>query len=200
MFSISIQAGGQSSRMGADKAMALFNGEPLIERIFNRVSSLSDDIFITSNNLDAYTFLGLAVYPDVMPGYGALGGLISSFHYAKNDHVIVLACDMPFINSNLLAYEYNCLIEESFDVVIPRTKRGLEPMHAIYRIEKCLPASLEAIRSGKRRMISWFSSVRVKEITPAEISRFDPLGFTFLNVNTPDEFRFAEDLAKRIEN
>lgn len=199
MLSISLQAGGQSSRMGRNKALASFLGAPLILRILKRVEQLSDDIYVTSNLSEPYSALDLKVYPDVLPGKGALGGLITALHYARYDFVAVIACDLPFIHPSLIEKEYKWMLEKDCDVVIPRTERGLEPLHAVYRVKQCLPAALRTLRFGKSRMISWFSDVRVCEMHESEIKRIDPDLLSFMNVNTPDEFTSAELLAVRIE-
>ena len=72
MFSIVIQAGGQSSRMGQDKALLPFLGEPLIQRVLDRVRPIADEILVTTNQPDSYQFLDVPLYTDVTPGRGAV--------------------------------------------------------------------------------------------------------------------------------
>jgi molybdenum cofactor guanylyltransferase len=199
MFSISIQAGGLSSRMGVNKALMPFNGLPLILRVLERVGSLSDDIFITSNDTEQFTSIKIPVYPDVQPGMGALGGLITAFHHARYDAIAVLACDMPFIQPDLLKAEYDLLLKDGSDIVIPRTIKGLEPLHAVYRVSACLPPAKAALNAGKKRLISWFPEVRVREMGTDEIELVDLQALSFLNVNTIEEFKDAENLARILE-
>ena len=127
--------------------------------------------------------------PTRVPGQGALVGLHTALQAASQPYVAVIACDMPFVNSRLISYQLDCLVSEQVDLVIPLTEQGYEPFHTVYRRETCLPAVADALQSGKKRMISWFDQVRVREVRQAELLRFDPLGRAFLNVNTPEEFQ-----------
>jgi molybdopterin-guanine dinucleotide biosynthesis protein A len=94
MLSIVIQAGGESQRMGQDKALIPILGQTLIERVLDRLSHLGDEILITTNNPECYRFLNLPLIADVLPGRGALGGLYSALNAARGPHVAVVACDM----------------------------------------------------------------------------------------------------------
>jgi molybdopterin-guanine dinucleotide biosynthesis protein A len=196
MFSIALQAGGQSSRMGEDKALMAFCGIPLIERVLFRVKSLSKDIFITSNERDAYKFLHVPVYQDIYPGKGALGGIISAMSFAKMKILVILACDLPFVNPELLKAQAEMLLRLDCDVVIPRSPGGLEPLHSVFRVDRCLSAALEALLHNEKRVISWFNNVRVSIMETTEIRKIDPDFRSFLNVNTPTEFKSAERLAE----
>ena len=78
MISIAIQAGGESRRMGRNKALVPFGGQALIAHVAARLAGLGDELFVTAKQPDLYAFLGLPVYPDVVPGQGALGGLLTA--------------------------------------------------------------------------------------------------------------------------
>jgi molybdopterin-guanine dinucleotide biosynthesis protein A len=197
MLTISIQAGGQSSRMGQDKALMPFLGRPLIQRVIERVSPLADEIIVTTNRPEAYAFLGLPLYPDLKPGRGALGGLYTALAAAGQPLVAVLACDMPFASPGLIAFQQRVLLEKNVDVVIPASSEGLEPLHALYRREVCLPAIELAIAADQWKLIAWFPQVRVRELTPAEVAQCDPHGLAFHNLNTPADLAQAEELARR---
>lgn len=195
MLSLSIQAGGQSSRMGRDKALLDFLGQPLIQHVYHRVAFLAEDIFITSNRPDEYAFLNIPIFTDIIPGIGALGGIFTALKSAKEQIVGVIACDLPFINPDLFSYCKDILVDSSVDVVIPLTEHGLEPLHAIYRVKTCIPLVEAAINAGYRRAISWHADAKIHIIPPEEILQFDPYGIAFWNVNTPADFRKAEEKA-----
>jgi len=197
MLSVVIQAGGQSRRMGFNKALVPFLGEPLIGRIVARVRPLADEILLVSNDPEAFAFLGLPVVPDKVPGVGALGGLNTALHFASNPFVAVVACDMPFVNARLLQVAYQRLVTDEADAAIPESSEGLEPFHAVYRKETCLPAVERAIARGDRRMISWLPEVRVAVIPESEVRRYDPGNLAFMNVNTPEDLALALELAQR---
>lgn len=192
MLSIVIQAGGESRRMGQDKALIPFLGRPLIQRVIERLTPIADEILVTTNRPDDYRFLDLPLFPDLKPGRGALGGLYTALSSATCEAVAVVACDMPFASASLLEAASKLLVQEGADVVIPDSGDGLEPLHAVYRREICIPAIESAIEADKWRLISWFPQVKVRVLQPDEIKTFDPSGLAFWNLNTPEEFVEAE--------
>jgi molybdopterin-guanine dinucleotide biosynthesis protein A len=210
MLTVCIQAGGESSRMGEDKALKTFLERPLIQRVIDRLSSIADEVIVTTNHPDDYAFLTTSTRPvgqslhgvplslraDLKPGRGALGGLYTAIASAKNPIVAVVACDMPFASATLLEAETSLLLEEGVDVVIPKSKDGYEPLHAVYRRKTCLPAIESAIEADQWKVIAWFPQVKVRVLTSDEIKRYDLLGLAFWNVNTPEEFSKAEEMAK----
>jgi len=196
MLTVCVQAGGQSSRMGEDKALKTFLERPLIQRVIDRLASIADEVIVTTNRPEDYAFLNVPLFPDLKPGRGALGGLYTAIASAKHPLVAVVACDMPFASANLLEAESSLLLEEEVDVVIPRSDEGYEPLHAVYRRETCLPAIDAAIEADQWKVVSWFPQVKVHVLTFDEIKRYDLLGLAFWNVNTPEEFAEAERIAQ----
>ena len=196
MLTVCIQAGGQSSRMGEDKALKTFLGRPLIQRVIERLSPIADELIVTTNRPEDYSFLDLRLVSDLKPGRGALGGLYTAIASAKNPMVAVVACDMPFASGTLIEAAGKILVEEEADVVIAKTDEGYEPLHAVYRRETCLPAIESAIEADQWKVIAWFSQVKVRVLTADEIRQYDSLGLAFWNVNTPEEFAKAEEIAQ----
>jgi molybdenum cofactor guanylyltransferase len=199
MFTVAIQAGGYSSRMGSNKALMPFLDKPLITRIVNRLAPMADEIFVVSNQPGLFDFLGIPVHPDILPGLGPLGGLLAALSYAQQPIVGNFACDMPFVNPELVKAQCELLMREEADVVIPWVGQQFEPMHAVYRKDTCLPHVHTAINEGATRMVAWFHKVRVHSMTEAEILQLDPQSQSFTNVNTPEEFIQAENLARKME-
>lgn len=181
--------------MGEDKALKTFLGRPLIQRVVERLSSIADEVIVTTNRPEDYSFLGLRLFPDLKPGRGALGGLYTAIASASNPIVAVVACDMPFASPELLEAASKLLVHEDADVVIARSEEGYEPLHALYRRETCLPAIETAIDADQWKVIAWFPQVKVRVLTSDELRRYDPNGLAFWNVNTPEEFIKAEALA-----
>lgn len=203
MLTVCIQAGGQSSRMGEDKALKTFLGRPLIQRVVDRLSPLADELIVTTNRPEAYTFLGAStgsaqgvrLIPDLKPGRGALGGLYTAVASASHPFVAVVACDMPFASAPLLETASRLMVQDEADVVIPKSAHGYEPLHAVYRRAACLPAIEAAIEADQWKVIAWFPQVRVRFLTLEEIQQHDPDGLAFWNVNTPEEFAEGERIA-----
>ncbi len=196
MLTLAIQAGGESRRMGSDKALQPFLGQPLILRLLSRLAWIADEVLVTSNQPEHYRFLGLTPTPDLLPGLGALGGLYTALSAATQPFVAVVACDMPFASPGIFLAELALLRETGADAVIPRSEAGMEPFHAVYRCETCLPHVREAIEGGKRRADAWFEQMNIRFMDTAEILPYDPDKLAFFNINTPEELEQAERIAR----
>jgi molybdopterin-guanine dinucleotide biosynthesis protein A len=194
MLTIAIQAGGESRRMGRDKALVPLIGKPMIVHVYERVKSLADEVIVTTNRIPDYEFLGLPLYQDIVIGRGALGGLYTALKVAQNPIVAVLACDMPFANLDLFSAAYTRLVNEDLDAVIPRTENGLEPLHAVYRRHSCITAVEWALDSGEWKLISWLKKVKAATMEPKEIKIHDPEQVAFWNVNTEEDLKRAQEL------
>lgn len=199
MLSVAIQAGGESRRMGQDKALISFLGRPLIQRVIDRLSPIADEFIVTTNKPEAYQFLGLPLFPDLAPGRGALGGLYTALSAASQSLVAVVACDMPFVCADLLASLRDAVLAEDKDIAIPRLQGGLEPFHAVYRREACLPHIQAALEADKWRVDAWFAKVGMRFFDQQELLTYDPSLLCFSNVNTPEELAAAEQLALQRE-
>ncbi|HTX93052.1 MAG TPA: molybdenum cofactor guanylyltransferase [Anaerolineales bacterium] len=195
-LTLALLSGGNSSRMGQDKALLSFLGRPLILRVIERLSPLAEEVLLSTNRPQEYAFLGLPAFPDLHPGDGPLGGLYTCLSAAKHPLVAAAACDMPFASPALFEYERDLLAKTGADAVIPSTPDGLEPLHAVYRRETCLPVVERALESGKLKLSSWLAEMNAEIILPETVSRIDPSGLAFWNLNTPDEFHQAEERAR----
>lgn len=193
--SVLILAGGASSRMGQNKALAPFLGKPLIERVLAVARQLTDDILLVANDAPTYAHLGLPCIADQTPGLGPLMGLYSGLTVARYDLALLVACDMPFLSLDLIRRLID--LAPGFDVVLPRTEDGLHPLHALYRRSTCIPAIAAAVAAGQRRMIAFHPQVRVREVHEDEVAAFDPTGFALMNVNTPEDLAAAQHIAHR---
>ncbi len=193
MLSLVILAGGSSSRMGQDKALMSLQGRPLIQHVLERLAPMADEVLLSANSPDIYSFLHLEVLPDEKPGQGALGGLFTTMKAAKYPFVAAVGCDMPFANRSLFEYELDSIVKTGANVVIPATAEGLEPLHAIYRRESCLPAIRSALEAGNFQLIGWLKDVEVLSVPPQVIVQFDPMRRAFRNLNTAEEFLAAAE-------
>jgi len=184
--------------MGEDKALLDFGGQPLIQQVLKRLDSLAPETIITTNHPEGYRFLGLPLISDIIPERGALGGLYTALSTASHPLVAVVACDMPFASSKIFATCRNLLLKDTkLDAVIPSTEYGLEPMHAVYRQETCLPAVKRAIDADKWKVISWHKDVNVRVLSPSEIAIHDQNDLAFWNLNTPKDFTTALRMIKK---
>lgn len=196
-FTIAINAGGKSSRMGSDKSFVDLLGQPMIEHILARVSSLGQaETILITNKPAEYAHLGLPLYTDVLPDKGSLGGIYTALHHSASDYTLVIACDMPFINPDLLRYMVGLVdtADASYDVIVPRVEGYPEGLHAIYR-KTCLPFIRERLDADRLKIIGFYDSVRVRYIDEPEYLPLDPRKLSFLNINTPEELAAAQRLA-----
>lgn len=190
-----ILAGGCSSRMGKDKAILPFLGQPLIQRIVCRGQAITDHVFVVGSRPEAYPFLQVPLVCDILSIKGPLVGLYTALSVSKSAYLILVGCDMPFINLDMLSFQLGILEHEAFDVVIPKYANGLEPLHAVYRRESCLDAVKSALEEGERSLTGWLPRVRVREIPEDTLLSFDPDLRAFTNLNTPQEYQDAESLS-----
>ncbi|ACZ38452.1 molybdenum cofactor guanylyltransferase [Sphaerobacter thermophilus] len=196
-LSVAILAGGQSRRMGRDKALLDVAGRALIEHVIERARPVASEMMLIASDRPAYARFGLRVVPDRCPQSGALGGIYTAIAEAEHPHCLVLACDMPFVNTDLL--RYMAAVPRDYDVLVPslaaeRSTQGeretLETLHAIYG-KSCLPAIERQLQEGILKVIGFFSQVRVKRIPEEEIRQYDPNLLSFYNANTPEEYEWV---------
>lgn len=194
--SAAILAGGKSSRMGINKAFVQVRSCRIIDHAIEELIKVSNDILIVTNSVEDYVHLDIRVVTDIFPGYGPLSGIHAALANAMEDRVLVVACDMPFIESSLANYLIN--LAENYDAVVPTVEGYYEPLFAVYT-KACLPHIEQCIKQGdKRRVIDFFSTIKVKYVNEEEISLVADLERVFYNVNTPKELAAARQLMKEI--
>jgi molybdenum cofactor guanylyltransferase len=187
-FSVAIMAGGKSSRMGIDKSFVPFEGRPMIEIVREVVADLGAETLLITNKPDKYAHLGLPMVTDLYPDHGPLGGIFTAVHAAAHPHILVVACDMPWLNHSLL--QYMITLRETADVIVPRWEKYPEPLHAIYN-KACLPPIEEKLKAQRLKITGFFGQVTVRFVEQAEIEQFDENGRSFANINSPDDLMQA---------
>jgi molybdopterin-guanine dinucleotide biosynthesis protein A len=181
-----VLAGGQSRRMGVNKALLEIDGKPLIRILIDRILPVTERILISSNDSQSYSFLDFPVIPDHFPGNGPLAGFHSAMLYTTCPLYIILACDLPNLKTALLRSLVD--LAEGFDAAVPRTADGIiHPLCAVYR-RTCLPSIERALARGANKVIRTFLDDRlaVRWITPEE-GRFEDADLA--NINTPEDLR-----------
>ncbi len=188
-------AGGESRRYGSPKALARVGDRSILERGLASLAGATRRIGIVANDPAPYRPAGLPVRPDLRPGTGALGGLLTAVGWASDEAceaAVVLACDMPFVPAGLLVR----LAEEvgPRTVAVPASPgpRGLEPLCGVYGVGTA-PAIAAALDRGERAVISFFEEVELRVLAPEEVRRFGPPERMFWNVNRPEDRARAEE-------
>jgi molybdopterin-guanine dinucleotide biosynthesis protein A len=192
-LSAAVLAGGMSTRMGVDKATLSIrpNDPPMAALVIERLRTVAQDVMLVASNRPEYDQFGVRVVPDRFPGSAALGGIATAIAESQHEHCLVVACDMPFLNVELLRWMAN--EPRDYDVLIPflpgesRQGKGFvyQTLHAIYRRE-CLPAIERQLAEGNRQVIGFFDEVRVLTLSEEEIRKRDPELRSFFNANSPE--------------
>ena len=181
-----ILAGGHARRFGGrDKAALDLGGERIIDRQLSVLRELTDRTIIVTNAPGRYAALGVPVVADLIPGAGPLGGIYTGIVAGAADCTLVVACDLPFLRTAFL--EYLVAARREADVVLPRTADGRRPLCACYARAAADPIR-RLIDAGALKASEPPTELRVREIGPEEIARFDPDAMLFENVNTPDDY------------
>jgi molybdopterin-guanine dinucleotide biosynthesis protein A len=202
MMNSIVLAGGKGVRLGRDKLSEPVGGHPLLQRVIDVLALVSDQILVViAQRQHAPALLAPAkearIIADSYPGKGALGSIYTGLAASGSSHSLVVAGDMPFLSSSLLQYLME--ISPNFDVVMPRVKGEIEPLHAIYS-RNCLEPIRQRIGQGDLRVRGFFQQVKVRYVEEEEIDRFDPRHLSFFNINTPADLRKAKVLLEEFGN
>jgi molybdopterin-guanine dinucleotide biosynthesis protein A len=189
-----ILAGGKSRRMGRDKSQLVLGGETLIARAVRTLGAVCDDLIIVTNTPEQFAGLGARLTGDVIPDGGALSGIHAGLVAARHEFALVVACDMPFLNLALL--RRMALLTPGHDAVVPRWQGEFEPLHAVYS-HNCIAAIEPLLRQGGGRIIEFYERIHVRYVERDEIVQSDPDGLSFFNVNSPEDWARALELASR---
>lgn len=188
-----ILAGGDSSRLGCPKPLLELDGVPLIEIVVRRLSLLFEQITVVTDRQDLFTALPVKLTGDLLTGCkkSPLRGIHAGLSASGRPYQFVAACDMPFINLNLIRYMAD--FAPQYDVVVPRIGSYYQPLHAFYR-RSCLDSMRLYIEQGECKVTAFYDKIKVRYISYSEIVRFDPDQRSFFNVNTWTDYQTAQSL------
>lgn len=191
-----VLAGGKNLRLGRNKALEIVGGKSLIERVVERLEPVANQLLIVTSQEkpDLPLTVRAEVLIDVYPGKGPLGGIYTGLVSSRSSQSIVVACDMPFINTELLHYMIE--LSQDFDAVVPRLENGMiEPLHAIYS-RSCLADMKTRLENNELSITPFLNQLRVRYIEEVECRRFDPQLLTFFNINSQSDLERAIKLAE----
>jgi molybdopterin-guanine dinucleotide biosynthesis protein A len=178
-----VLAGGKNIRLGRNKTFEIIGGMSLIERVFERLKPLTNQILVVASKDSFYlpNSHKVKILADVYPDKGPLGGIYSGLLASQSLYNIVVACDMPFLNTGLLQYMLG--LSGDFDAVVPRLEnRMIEPLHAVYS-RNCLGKIKKLLEDNRLKVHSFLNSVNVKYVEREEIQKYDPELLSFFNIN-----------------
>lgn len=190
--------GGKSSRMGQDKAMLPFGPERMLQRVVRLVSEVIPPakIIVVATRGQALPPLPsrVRVACDEHPDRGPLEGLATGLKSIQNDADVVYltSCDVPLLEPAVIPRLFDLL--DNFQIVIPREGEHLHPLTAVYRTS-VLPYAIEQVQADQLRLKSLLGLVAAREVPVDFLRDIDPELRTFRNLNGPDDYRTALQLA-----
>ena len=183
-----ILTGGKSSRMGRPKALLPFAGEPLIAHVVRKLKRIFAEAVVVAAPEQELPTLPVTLVRDEVAYQGPVSGIYHGLKASTREACFVTSCDAPFLSLQLISGLVSQLSD--FDVVVPYWQERFQPLHAVYR-RHVFPLLREQLNRGELRPISLYSKVRTREIQEEEIRRLDPEGLSFLNMNSPEDYREA---------
>ena len=180
-----ILVGGKSSRMGTNKAFLELKGKTFIELQIELLREMFDEISISANTPSEYEYLNLPIFKDIYPGKGPLGGIYTSLINSSSLHTFMLACDMPFVGPKLIKHLKD--LTKEYDVVIPKSENGLEPLHAFYS-KNCIEPIKRELDENNLRIRSFFPQVNVKIVELDSLASSDHFKNSIKNLNTMADY------------
>ncbi|RXT07884.1 molybdenum cofactor guanylyltransferase [Ammoniphilus sp. CFH 90114] len=185
-------AGGQSSRMGMNKALLPINGQQNIVRIIEELTRVFPPPILVTNQPEDYETIGLKMIGDKYPGKGPLAGLHAGLMASPYEDNLLVACDMPFASSRLGEFLWSQL--EGYDAVVPVLNGKHHPLFAVYR-KSTLPVVEECLEQERLRMFDFLKQIQVNEIHVEDSSLEMDLEKAFFNMNRPSDFEQAKEWA-----
>lgn len=199
-----ILSGGRSTRFGeSDKAFAELDGDPMLFRVAKRLESVTDELIVNCRADqrpqiekigERYPF-EVTTAVDDEPDRGPLVGIATGVRATEADYVAVVACDMPFVDTDFLAYLFERAAR--YDAAVPRSDGGwYQTTQAVYRTEPMAHACERALANGERGIRAALPFLEYEVVEGCELDR-RASDRTFVNLNTLSEFEAAVDRLHR---
>jgi molybdenum cofactor guanylyltransferase len=190
-------AGGKSTRLGRNKLKEIVGSQTIYGRAISVLAQLKGEVMVVTAPDIELPLLNSAIKVrieyDVYPGFGALGAIYTGLLYSKTPYNLVAACDMPFLNLELL--RYMAAVAPGYDLIAFHKEDRPEPLHAVYS-RNCLAPMKSLIERNERRIIGILPYIKIRYLTEAEIERFDPGHLSFFNINTEADLQKAHLIAR----
>jgi molybdenum cofactor guanylyltransferase len=191
-----VLAGGRSSRMGLSKASLDFGGVPMLVRIITELRRRFAEIVVVaapeSEGVLPSIPQGVLLLRDQTPFQGPADALRRALEAISSDAAFACSCDLPLLDADVAAAIVAMLGD--FDAAIPIVGEKLQPLHAAYR-KRCARAIAAMGARGESRLSAIAEAVNARRVEERELRKIDPELRSLFNVNTPDDFKRALELA-----
>ncbi|MCB0477840.1 MAG: molybdenum cofactor guanylyltransferase [Crocinitomicaceae bacterium] len=175
-----VLAGGESSRMGTDKGLVQIDGKTMVEHVLETLKQVTEEVVIISNNKD-YEQFGVSVFQDEIKLRGPVGGIYTALKQAKHELVLVLSCDSPYVNAELLEYFLKQCDSNLINVVEFEGK--VYPLIGLYR-KSDEKEFLKAMKEDRLKL-QLLNKMLGTKLIQIDSSKFDKK--VFWNFNSPAE-------------
>lgn len=180
-----ILAGGKSSRMGSDKGLIPFHGDPLVLSIITQVQDAVNKTVIVSNNPE-YQKFGLEVIADLIQGIGPAGGIYSALQHTKSNQLFIASCDMPFVTAGAIRYMIQQVAHSQ--ITLPLYKGKIQPLFGVYS-KDCQAGWKQLIDRGIIKLQEMVKHFELQKIDTENDELFKDQFFT--NINDKTDFEKA---------
>ena len=181
-----ILAGGLNRRLeGQNKALLPVGDQPILDRLVTLLRQFFNQIIVVTNQPLAYVSYDVTIVTDLLPIRSSLTGIHAGLFHAHAPHAFLCACDMPFLKKELVEVLMQAF-EPRWDVIVPITREGYQPLCAIYS-NRCLHPIEEQLKKQELKISRLYAGVKVKTIPEEKLRQVDPELVSFFNINTPDD-------------
>jgi molybdopterin-guanine dinucleotide biosynthesis protein A len=184
-------AGGRSARMGEWKAALQFGPTTILAKMAAELASACEDVVIVaapSGDLPLDSHSPITIVRDEREYQGPVGALARGLDAARRDVAFACSCDLPMLSARVALAMVAMLAQH--DAVIAEVGGVLQPLHAVYR--RGCAAALRAMEArGERRLQAIAAEINTRRLSEAEMREIDPELTSFMNVNTPEDYRRA---------
>ncbi|MGW9527836.1 molybdenum cofactor guanylyltransferase [Paenibacillus terrae] len=196
-----IVAGGRSSRMGQDKAMLQLGGVTVLERISAVLGQVVQRVIVVARDPQQYRRFGLEMTTDLYPGLGPLSGIHAGLSASNTEWGIVVACDMPFVQPEVLRALIAHTTESALQAVITSVDGRIHPLLGMYH-RSVLPSAEQCLRNGRLRLIDWLDLLNVRYATVddwpgASLEMWQQAVF---NMNNPQDYQLTVNQLEHIHD
>ncbi len=188
-LTVAVLAGGRSRRMGRDKALLPMGESTLLQRVMDAAAPVSDQHLLITNSPASHALFAWPQAADLYPDKGPLGGLYTALSHTKTDHLLLLACDLPYLNTPFL--RFLCEQIDDNQAIVPDSADGQQPLCAIYN-RSVLTAVTHALQQNQLGMRRLLSQLSIRTISPDQWHPFDSDNRLFTNLNTPEDYRSSQ--------
>jgi len=177
---------------GRNKAFLSVGGQTILDRLRTAFQGLFDEVLLVTRDPLEYLSWDSKVVTDILPTRSSLTGIHSALFHISTPHAFITACDTPFLKTGLIRVLLDEL-EPKWDVIMPVTEQGSQPLCAIYS-KRCIEPIENQLKNGDPKILNFFPKMRVKEIPEERLRRADTDLISFFNINTPEDLATAEQM------